>query len=564
VNFALYMVLGNLRGADWLMEEHGTQIRRVARRLREHLGVPRRPCYRGILVEPEEIPDDRMVLPQEETMQFSSWSEDKDVACWFADRDSVMSAPVHPLSITVQRPRVQGWVMELQPKKSDVLFHHSWADRFPSPDGRATMPLAQIARAGAVGIAQGMAQAGMPVQPENVASQIEWNLRTQQEVVIGKVSDKVRAVPHADSSCAPTRQLDERLGWPGRDDGAGPGVFVFHMNPPKLLEEVIAEFKKKLPGVPAPEELAEELLGAAHVLADEPMRWYWEESDKEHWDEREEFRNIAPPFPLTWIESGAPSFVRSDIHGVTPFAAPFKRSGTLFSAEEAEHADPQIRDQFPGARWIVKATVFTDNKGNTPDVFGAGYTGPKWRFIYGVGHDGRMTEAVGGGFYTEPLGIYRALPRESWEDYSSLFKGPWRVGLLSIYFMHARGTTLKDVPVPDKVRKARQRRGKAPKIRFKILDIGLGARQSLREAKAEGGGSTRALRKHLRRGSWAHYSEEKPHVSGYVGAMWRRHTMVKPDESDEEKIEKEYRVRSKEAKKRQKRRKRKRKKNPHF
>jgi len=69
------------------------------------------------------------------------------------------------------------------------------------------------------------------------------------------------------------------------------------------------------------------------------------------------------------------------------------------------------------------------------------------------------------------------------------------VALLSIYLMHASGTEIKSKHVLPKLRKAREKKKKVviPEIRFKVLDLGLGMRQSLKEAKEEGLGLSRAF-----------------------------------------------------------------------
>jgi hypothetical protein len=367
---------------------------------------------------------------------------------------------------------------------------------------------------------------------------------------IGHVLD-----PHGDedeADEAARRALGIRISydkrWPGK------GLQVTRDNPRRrkgyLLDELLAT---------QPPAWTSVMTHAQRVLADEPMRWYFEESDQEYWNEREEFRNIAPVYDLLWIEHQAPRFIRSEEKGIVEWpAGNWGRAGTLLVTAPRElllEVDPELAEPFPTSRWITKATIFTGADEHGP-------AGPRWTFVYGVEPDGSFSDAVGrGSFLAFPEGIMKdavALAPPSLREAAALeggnfYKGPWRVALLTLYFMHARGTQLRPVRVPRKVAEARRKKGRPTGEGYRILDVGLGARQTLAEAKREGGGAKSALRKHLRRGHFAVYGEGKPHVSGFVGSMWRSPTVVGRGEA----MEKDYRVRGDKRK-----RKRKRKKNP--
>jgi hypothetical protein len=298
------------------------------------------------------------------------------------------------------------------------------------------------------------------------------------------------------------------------------------------------------------------LRNAQRVIADEPMRWYFEESEKEYWNEKDEFRNVAPVHEVLWIEHRAPRFVRSEEYGIVPWPeGNWQRAGTLMVTVPREHyPHPQVAQEFPGARWITRATVFTAG-----DRYGA--PGAKWTYIYGVGPDGSMTLGTTSGFMTHSEGQFDTLlvgqPTEARQEVANFYKAPWRVAMLALYFMHAKGTELRPVRVSPKVAAARRKKGRPTGEGYKVLDVGLGARKTLAEAKAEGGGAQSAMRKHLRRGGFATYVEERPHVSGFVGDMWRSPSVVG---RGKEELQKDYRVRRPD--KRKKKRKRKRKRNP--
>jgi hypothetical protein len=188
VNWVLYAVLGRLQEADALMTRFAKPIRSMAKKLRKRNGVPRRAVYRGMLLSPHEVPPDRQV-PADPDYTFVSFSEDKDVACWFAARDSTISGFVKML-----RPDVQGWVAEAWPDKKRVLFHWSWAPEFPAPGGR-TVPLWRFAER----------------NPDMIPAQVAWAMQTQREVILAQDRKPLKVTPYAEAGCPPTPELDRRL-----------------------------------------------------------------------------------------------------------------------------------------------------------------------------------------------------------------------------------------------------------------------------------------------------------------------------------------------------------------
>lgn len=200
LNFVLYAVYGQLGLADRLYTEHKASIDRYAAWLREHHPPPRRPLYRGVLVEPAEIRGGRLPA-QRQTTTFVSFSEDKEVACWFAAADSFISG-----FVLEQRPRVRGYLIELPPPApSRLLFHHAWI-QLPVPDGR-TFSLEQAAM----------------MNPALDASQVIWNLRTQSEVITTNKWKSFPVTPIEDTDCASGLALDRRFVHPTLRSALRPG-----------------------------------------------------------------------------------------------------------------------------------------------------------------------------------------------------------------------------------------------------------------------------------------------------------------------------------------------------
>jgi hypothetical protein len=117
-----------------------------------------------------------------------SFSEDRDVACWFADPDSVMSSFVKQ-----HRPRVTGWIMEYEPKLAQILFHYTW-NPIVIP-GMGELDLEEAAH--------------MHPDIARAADQLAWNLQTQSEVIVRPLKAGTPVEAYELSDCPPG--LDDRL-----------------------------------------------------------------------------------------------------------------------------------------------------------------------------------------------------------------------------------------------------------------------------------------------------------------------------------------------------------------
>ena len=181
LNFVLHAVLGKLSEADALMSMVGDQIRSAAAKLAERNPIPPAPLYRGMLLEPAKpyVANPRLM--------FLSWSEDQDVARWFACSRSAVSEP-----LAASNPRLRGHLVELAASPPCVLFHHSWA---ASLGGLSALALAH------------------PLMGPEGKRQIEWSLRTQREVITAPV-DVLRPEPVEDLDAARFAALERRLAPP--------------------------------------------------------------------------------------------------------------------------------------------------------------------------------------------------------------------------------------------------------------------------------------------------------------------------------------------------------------
>ena len=182
LNFALHAILGRLGEADVLMSVAGDKIRSVADRLATQRSITIKPLYRGMLLDPDKT------FAADPKSTFLSWSEDRDVALWFACPRSVISEP-----LAATNPRLRGYLVELPAPTSRVLFHHEW---FSNVIGTlATLALEH------------------PLMGAEGCRQIAWSLRTQHEVITAPV-DGLTPSQTSDLDAEALAVLERRLSPP--------------------------------------------------------------------------------------------------------------------------------------------------------------------------------------------------------------------------------------------------------------------------------------------------------------------------------------------------------------
>lgn len=177
-NFALHAILGRLGEADTIMRVGGAEIRAVADLLAVRYPIEPKPIYRGMLLDPAKT------FAADPKLTFQSWSEDRDIALWFACPRSAVSEP-----LAATNPKLRGYLVELSAPQSRVLFHHEWA--------RVLGGLAELALA-------------HPLMGEEGRRQIEWSLLTQQEVITQPVQD-LRPARTDDLDAPALETLERRL-----------------------------------------------------------------------------------------------------------------------------------------------------------------------------------------------------------------------------------------------------------------------------------------------------------------------------------------------------------------
>lgn len=181
INFALHAIYGKLGEADTIMRFAGDSVRRIADEIAAENPIEPLPIYRGLLLDPDEP------FTADRSLSFLSWSEDRDVALWFASPRSVISEP-----LTQKNPKLRGYIAAEPAAPSRVLFHHSWASAL---GGLACFALIH------------------PLMREEGKRQIAWSLQTQREVITDP-ADGLRPERVADLDASALEALERRLSPP--------------------------------------------------------------------------------------------------------------------------------------------------------------------------------------------------------------------------------------------------------------------------------------------------------------------------------------------------------------
>jgi len=183
ITFVIHVIVGKLGEADALMRSYRTNILRIAARLAHRMPVAPMQLYRGLLLDPE-------IGMHKVPFTFLSWSEDLDVARWFASPQTEIGLEVGRL-----KPTYRGYLITREPAlPSQLLFHHSWRALFPFEAAAMIHPAFDV----------------------ELARQVHWNLHTQREVITLPLDED--PTPLA-IDVLNTAQLDERFAPPWHERG---------------------------------------------------------------------------------------------------------------------------------------------------------------------------------------------------------------------------------------------------------------------------------------------------------------------------------------------------------
>lgn len=124
LNWVLLALMGRTVESDAIYKEYEKNIDKFASHIMTLYPPKFKTIYRGILLEPKEIHNEK-VKPLNHIKSIS-FTEDLDIALDFANPGSWMSKFV--LSM---RPESKGYIIEQEPDATTILFHHGWYDKLP-------------------------------------------------------------------------------------------------------------------------------------------------------------------------------------------------------------------------------------------------------------------------------------------------------------------------------------------------------------------------------------------------------------------------------------------------
>jgi hypothetical protein len=194
--FVQHFVLGKMNVADAIYQQKGRSVDRVASYLSRVAPPKRTPLYRGWMIEPEKVVAGKIAVEHKIPISFS---RDRNIACFFADPRTTISA-----FISQMRPRARGYVMKLTGwTASQVIWTYEWNDKIPAPGWGSGM--ATLSSITSITIPQ----ADLSLHDVRV---IDSNIRSQKELILKPLprTAKTTLTPLSKADCPPTAALNAR------------------------------------------------------------------------------------------------------------------------------------------------------------------------------------------------------------------------------------------------------------------------------------------------------------------------------------------------------------------
>jgi len=239
------------------------------------------------------------------------------------------------------------------------------------------------------------------------------------------------------------------------------------------------------------------------VLLIDNVAEYYYSSEQEYWDLRDDFPNLAPPYPAFWCEHRMIKTIHSKQCGDTDVSAlvPRGRIGTLIHG--LDPADCKGEGIPTEARWILWCELFIDY--GDRDVSA---TGPHGSVFLCVDAEGKIIQRP----WMQSLAT--DADAEIMKSYMTWFNPVF----LAMSFLHCRNVTVVDNSVPAPLaKKYRARSGIAP-CRYKTLVIEPLKQILRREGRSDQVGVQKAL--HICRGHFRDYREGRGLFGKYHQLVW--------------------------------------------
>lgn len=267
-------------------------------------------------------------------------------------------------------------------------------------------------------------------------------------------------------------------------------------------------------------------------------KWFYEENDQEYWDWREDFPTQVSPWPLAWYEWSQPEFYLSgaerkpsfreagivkvgvsvfcsrvaDDHRTMPGIHPFFGAALGFWREFygiGPQVSPELMERasepVPGVHWLTGYQVFFETAqrnlfwlGMVCDYLDADGKPIIERRQVLSNAPNVMDELAGGRLDTQTMEYLTGI--------GDLVTSELLPLAFAISLLHCKNTTVQVQEVPERLQKARQRRGRPPLFRYHMLEIEPMRRILRSEGRSRETGLRRAM--HICRGHFKDYREK--------------------------------------------------------
>jgi len=236
---------------------------------------------------------------------------------------------------------------------------------------------------------------------------------------------------------------------------------------------------------------------------------YFYQSDQEYWDLKEDFPNLAPPWPQFWSEHPLPNHIYSKEKGLTDLSDKWGggRLGVLTTS--LDPAKEIVADKKPPeeCKWLLWFEVFIDYRVRKDVVA----DGPHGSIFLMLDKDGVIIERPWMQTYSPSGEPYDSVMR----DLMTFVKPT----CLAMCFMHCRNVRVVDNKIdPKLVKRHRERHEGQTPTGFKTLIIDPLKEILRKEGNADKVGLAKAM--HICRGHFRDYREGKGLFGKYHAMVW--------------------------------------------
>jgi hypothetical protein len=263
------------------------------------------------------------------------------------------------------------------------------------------------------------------------------------------------------------------------------------------------------------------------ITADNVAEYYYQGTDQEYWDLRQDFPNLAPPFSVFWIEHKMQTRIHSKEKGDTDMGhlgMREPRSGFLFGALKADARTEwgSLNGTFPeGTHWLCGIEMFTywglREKGDAPE-------GPTGTFFLYLDKAGRAIDVPQLALYTNAQALENDPQMVEVLKHLMQWAHP---ALLTISFLHCKNVKTVEEKVSDKLAKRTlERHGYKPSPHHTLIIEPL--KDILRKEgghASAAGGNTLQKALHICRGHFRDYREGKGLFGKYHQMVWTPQTV---------------------------------------